>query len=401
MKFIDDFVGYCRDFTGCPEIFLRWSALLALSAVAGDKHVHRRGDWDIRPNLWVLLIGNSSSYKSTGLNASRRLLAEASPGILASQEYSHEALLEDLAVNPHRAFYYDEAHSFFSMLESSYNKGKMKSAFMSLYNRIPLERKIKGKQGIGETHSISGAYVSWGGASTPFQLAETLEGKTTDLLSGLLPRFVIVPYFGSESCVEDPPPADTIKRSALVQRLKDLSLCGERSYTYNPEALKAKHSWLSQFNQRAQESGDSLTAAFFRKMRDEHFHKISMLSAFERGSSVMSVEDIAESAGLLWIVEKEWPKLIERLTEKEWDRSANRIEEFIQKEQEVDRQDILRSIRGIKAQKLTAILQGLEQDRKIMLREEPTTGRPRQVITWQVSLLPGSMEGSKAILNGV
>src|ERR1035438_6603058 len=102
MKFVDDFISYNRDFTGCPDIFLKWSALLALSAVAGYKHVHRRGNWDVRPNLWVLLLGNSSSYKSTGLSSMRRLLFEAQKDVLASQEYSHEALIEDIANNPHR-----------------------------------------------------------------------------------------------------------------------------------------------------------------------------------------------------------------------------------------------------------------------------------------------------------
>ena len=127
MKFIDDFLDYCRDFTGSPEPFIRWSGLLALSAVAGEKHILRRGDWDVRPNLWVLLLGNSSSYKSVALHSARRLLHEAVPGILASQEYSHEALIEDIALNPHRLFIYDEAESYFKMISQKYN-APMRSA---------------------------------------------------------------------------------------------------------------------------------------------------------------------------------------------------------------------------------------------------------------------------------
>lgn len=381
MKFVDDFLNYCRDFTGCPETFLRWSALLALSAVAGDKHVHRRGDWDVRPNLWMLLVGNSSSYKSAGLNAARRLLNEAYPAALASQEYSHEALIEDIAINPHRVFYYDEAHSFFSMLESPYNKGKMKSAFMSLYGRIPIQRQIKGKDGKGETHLVTGAYVCWGGASTPVQLTEVLNGKTTDLLSGLFPRFIMVPYFGPEKSIEDPPPADPGKRDALISQLKELAMSGDREYTYSVEAKKAKSKWLSQFNKRA-ESSDLLLAAFYRKLRDEHFHKVAMLSAFERGVTVMEVQDVAEASALLWPVEREWQSLIGRLSEKEWDREANRVEEFIKKRGKMDRTDILRSVRGIRAQKLSAILDGLKQDNKVSLSSKETDGRSRSYIEW-------------------
>lgn len=383
MKFVDDFLSYCQDFTGCPDIFLKWSALMALSAVAGDKHVHRRGDWDVRPNLWILLIGNSSSYKSAGLNASRRLLQEAAPGCMAAQEYSHESMIEDLSVNPHRVFYYDEAHSFFSMLESPYNKGKMKSAFMSLYGRIPIERKIKGKQGTGETHIITGAYVCWAGASTPVQLTEVLNGNTSDLLSGLFPRFIMVPYFGSEKSIEDPPPADPVKKSALVETLRQLSLTGERIYSYSAEALEAKHKWLSQFSKRA-ELADMLLAAFYRKMRDEHFHKIAMLSAFERGSTVIEIQDVAEASSFLWPVEREWGSLLSRLSQKEWDREADRVETYIQKNGIVDRTDLLKNVRGIRAQKLTAILDGLKQDGKVTIKTEVTEGRNRSKITWNI-----------------
>ena len=88
---------------------------------------------------------------------------------------------------------------------------------------------------------------------------------------------------------------------------------------------------------------------------------------------------------MLWSVEKEWPTLLESLTEKEWDRDANRVELYIKKTGVVDRSEILLNVRGVKAQKLTAILTGLEQDRKITIKPEETSGRKRSVITWVFS----------------
>ena len=381
MKFIDAFVDYNQDFTGCPEIFLRWSALLLLSAVAGYRHVHRRGNWDVRPNLWILILGNSSSYKSTGLSSMRRLLHESCPGVLASQEYSHEALIEDVAINSHRVFLYDEAESYFKMLSQKYN-APMRSAMMSLYNGAPLQRQIKGRDGKGETHTVENSYICWGGASTPFQIATHLNGSTTDLLSGMFPRFIMVPYFGEERSIEDPPPDNKDKRRRLCDRLRELSVVGDREYTYTPDALKIKSAWLARFNKRA-ESAEMLLSAFYRKLRDEHVHKVAILSAFERGSSKMEAEDITNAIELLWPVEREWLGLLERLTEKEWDRESNRVEAFIKKLGIVDRSDILKTIRGIRAQKLTAILQGLCQDHKITMEDKKTDGRTKTVITWQ------------------
>lgn len=386
MKFVDDFISYNRDFTGCPDLFLKWSALLALSAIAGYKHVHRRGNWDVRPNLWILILGNSSSYKSTGLSSARRLLHEVGSDILASQEYSHEALVEDIASNPHRLFIYDEAESYFKMLAQKYN-APMRSMMMSLYNNVPISRKIKGRDGKGETFTINHSYIAWGGASTPFQMAAHMNGSTTDLLSGLFPRFIMVPWFGEESTIEDPPPDNKEKRRKLVERLQSLSVVGEREYIYTQDALAAKHDWLSRFNKRA-ESADSLLSAFYRKMRDEHIHKVAMLSAFERGVHLMDRVDIVNAIEFLWPVEKEWKTLIERLTEREWDRDAGRVEAFIQKNQCVSRRDILLAVRGVRAQKLTAILSGLEQDNKIIIEQKHQTdlsGRPTVKINWNLS----------------
>jgi hypothetical protein len=125
-----------------------------------------------------------------------------------------------------------------------------------------------------------------------------------------------------------------------------------------------------------------LLGAFFKKMRDEHFHKLAMISAFERGSSEIILEDVAEAAGLLWPIEKAWPELLSRLTEKEWDRDADRVEKFIKQEHRVDRSDILRATRNIRAQKLTSILDGLKQDNKIAVIEDPGTTKPKIIIEW-------------------
>jgi hypothetical protein len=257
----------------------------------------------------------------------------------------------------------------------------MRSAMMSLYNGVPIQRQIKGKDGKGETHTIDRAYICWGGASTPFQISAHMNGSTTDLLSGMFPRFLIVPYFGPESPVEDPPPADHEKRDKLINRLRYLSLMGERVYTYTEAGLAAKSKWLGQFNKRAN-SSELLLAAFYRKLRDEHFHKVAMLSAFERESNTIDIEDVAEASAMLWPVEREWAGMLERLTEKEWDRETNRVRDFLKKTGKASRSEIINGVRGIKAQKLSAILDGFLQDNQIKIVKDGSSDKPKTMITW-------------------
>lgn len=374
MKFVDDFVDYCRDFTGCPEIFLRWSAMLALSAVAGNKQFMPRGDWGVRPNIYIALIGNSSAYKSAGLNSARRLLRQACEGIHAAQEYSYEAMVEDIAQNPHRLFTYSELEGWLKMMNQKYNS-MMKKCFMDLWDGEPLERKIKGKDGHGETHIIHNPYICLGGASTPFQIAEQINGNTSDFMSGLFSRILWIPYFGKEKSVIDPPPSDPIKAEALVNRLKELALRGERVYSYSPEAKEAKDSWLERFNKRMEEA-EPILSSFYLKMRDAYFHRIAILCAFERDEHIISYEDVCETVDLLWPIEKNWPSLISMMTQKQWDRDIERVEIFIRKHQEVTHSEILRGLRGIQAFKLKDILSGLVMDEKIEALQEKTEGRP-------------------------
>lgn len=380
MKFVDDFVSYCQDFTACPEIFLRWSAITTLSAVAGRKHAYLTGDWNIYPNLWTLILGNSSSYKSTGVNASKRLLEQAWPGVFASQQYSHEALFEDLAVEPHRFFVYDEAETFLRMINSKYNLG-MEPTMISLYNGQNMNRKIKGKSGHDPVIEIRNPYLSWLGASTQHQIAESLQGNASGFLSGFWPRFIIVPFYGEETSMLFPPPSDKIKAAALIAQLTSLMKVGEREYRYSPDAKRDLLLWTSRFQERLAKC-DPMLGAFYKKQKDEHFHKLCILSAFERGSSIIDVSDVEFVIPMLWSIEKEWPSLLERFTEREWDRDINRIENFIKTAGETDREELLRKVRGIKAQKLSSILDGLRQDYKIQMVPQTTSGRTRMTIKW-------------------
>lgn len=375
MKFVDDFVAYAQEFTGCPRPFLEWSAILCLSVVAGRKHVLRRGDWDVHPNLWVMLLGNSSSYKSTGLAIARRLLREAAPDVLLGQEYSSEKLLDDLSVNSHRLFTYDEAETFFKMLGQKYNP-TLKSALMTLWRDDWYTRKTKQGDVV-----IKDAYLCWAGASTPVQIAQQINGHDTDLLSGMLPRFTIVSYFGTENSISNPPPSNQEKKNALVRRLQELAIQGEREYLYHADALAKIEDWQSRFDKRLHEH-DPMLGAFFRKMRDEHFHKIAMIAAFERGSTEISAHDLVEVIPRLWEIESKLPIALQRLTETKIGRERERLLDFIRKRGVLTRSELLDRFPAIHGYQLSDHLFALKADDLIRVEECPTGGRPVHKITY-------------------
>lgn len=388
MKFIDDFVEYHRDFTGCPETFVRWSGIYALSCVAGWGHVLRMGSWDPRPNLWVLLCGDSSVKKSTALNTAQSLISEIAPMILASQQYSEAALVADVSLEPHRCFFYDEAESFLKMLGEKYNQ-QMRSTLMMLYGGKVISRRIQGKEGKGEFHETKTfkdglevrPYLCWGGASTPSQIGQHLNGSTTDLISGFFPRIILVPQTEKGHTIPRPPPHDFAKYCALRETLTTLYQTKYREYHYSDAAGKLFDDWHTRITKRIQ-SVDPLLSAFYLKLRDIFMHKIAILSAFERGSSIIEDTDMENAIQMLWPIEKGWADILAKFTEKEWDRETIRVQRFIESRGSVTRAELLQGVGGIRAQKMTAILKGLQEDDLIKIKMEPSTMRPKTTISW-------------------
>lgn len=375
MKFVEDFVSYAQEFTGCPKPFLEWSAILCLSVVAGRRHVMRRGDWDVRPNLWVMLLGNSSSYKSTGLAIARRLLREVIPDALLGQEFSTEKLLDDLAANSHRLFTYDEAETFFKVISLKYNP-TLKSAIMTLWRDDWYVRKTKAAEIV-----IRDAYLCWGGASTSVQIANQINGNDSDLLSGMLPRFCLVPYFGEESSIANPPPSNKEKKSRLVSQLAAYAVCGEREYTYSPEALSIIEKWQTRLTRRISES-DPLLGSFYRKMRDEHFHKLAMLFAFSRGVTMIEPADLAHVVERLWQIEQAWPMLMSRLLQTRVGRDREMLLDYLKAQGTVVRGDLLKRFPRINGLELSRMLQSMIEDNLIKTSVDSTRTKPRQVIEY-------------------
>lgn len=382
MKFVDDFVEYCREFTGCPDAFLKWSAIYALSSVAGSKHIMRRGNWDVKPNLWMLLIGKSSSYKSTGLASVRRLLNRVSPDLIGATSYSYEGFLADMALNSHKCLFFDEAESFFKMLDQKYN-APMRADMMSLYNGQWIQRKIRGREGKGEVYTIEDSYLCMGGASTPTQIGKHLNGSTDEIFTGFLPRFLLVSYFGEDRTVDDPPPSDKDKESRLIETLAQLSQTGEREYTYSPDALITKSKWLVGFKKR-EASAEERYSSFFKKMRDEHFHKLCILLAFSRGVCVIEKSDILEASKLLGTIESSWSDLLKHFKENEWDRDEQRVAAMVKAEGVISHRDIMRrtQINSFYMDKIIPRLINAELIERADTKPGKDGGRPSKSYAW-------------------
>lgn len=92
----DAYFEYVKD-TEPPLIFHRWSLLADIGALLGRNAYLPFGEFRIFPNLYVMLIGNPGTRKSTAIKISRKVLSACGYTTFAGDKTSKEKFLVDLA----------------------------------------------------------------------------------------------------------------------------------------------------------------------------------------------------------------------------------------------------------------------------------------------------------------
>jgi hypothetical protein len=92
---MDKYFDYVQD-TEAPLVFHRWTLLSALGAMLGRQYYFPFGHFKIHPNMYIMLIGNPGSRKSSAINLAKKLLAHTDYDTFAAQRTSKEKFLLDL-----------------------------------------------------------------------------------------------------------------------------------------------------------------------------------------------------------------------------------------------------------------------------------------------------------------
>lgn len=90
----------CMGKTEVPKIFDRWCCLTMLAAWQGRRYFFPFGSKDINSNMYVMLMGNAGSRKTTAIEIATRLIRNAGYTNIAANKTSKEKFLHDLAGEP-------------------------------------------------------------------------------------------------------------------------------------------------------------------------------------------------------------------------------------------------------------------------------------------------------------
>lgn len=94
--FISAYLNYIGE-TESPMTFHRWSCLAILGSWIGGGYKFQLGHFQIKPNLYVMLMGSAGSRKSTAIKIATKLISRAGYQSIAADRTTKEKFLLDLS----------------------------------------------------------------------------------------------------------------------------------------------------------------------------------------------------------------------------------------------------------------------------------------------------------------
>jgi len=95
-NFLSAYFSYIGE-TEAPMTFHRWACLTILGAWIGRDYSFRFGHFNIKPNIYCMLMGSAGSRKSTAIKIASRLLAMTGYTAIAADRTTKEKFLLDLS----------------------------------------------------------------------------------------------------------------------------------------------------------------------------------------------------------------------------------------------------------------------------------------------------------------
>lgn len=93
MNFLQAYKVYTKE-TEPPQSFQAWTAISVCGALLGRKCYMPMGHFNVYPNMYVLLVGNPGTRKSTALQVGRNLLRAGKQVPVAASSTTRESLIE-------------------------------------------------------------------------------------------------------------------------------------------------------------------------------------------------------------------------------------------------------------------------------------------------------------------
>jgi hypothetical protein len=240
MKYLKDYLHFTSG-TECPEPYRVWAGLSLLAAVLGRKVWTYHGRFEILPSLYVILVGDAGSGKSTAKNDAKKIFTSEFPQYMSSASFqSHQDIIDlmcnaqprvweerngddvILAIHGYTPFYI--VCNEFSSLLSTDKKG-MVEFLVDIYDENEFSTGFKTQRAANpeKKQKLDNPYVNVLACAVPKWFMGNLK---MDLFDGGLGRRLIIVYSERTGIVDNPimVPGGAEARTEVLNHLK---LCEE------------------------------------------------------------------------------------------------------------------------------------------------------------------------------
>lgn len=332
--FITEYMKWLSSLSDGYEDYQIVSGLWILSALTHGRAVFRLKQEAIKPNLWIFIIGKSTtSRKSTIVNKSRQMFEVANDINLPNQDYSLEGYLETLSLNPILNNVRDEAAGLLAKFHKKYNEGILELE-CQIYDGQDTEKTLasNGKKEPKIFH-VKKPYVTKLYATTPDNLARYM--SVDDFTCGYGFRFLFVNpnYKHDRKPLEVETAEDNEAWGKILIRIKNLAhyfdnLKADILFKVQPEAMSYYNKVVHELEDKVDElNNDMLNSALGRGQA--HILKIAMLLELGKKeiSTTITIKSIEIAAQM--ITEYFIPSMMDMIDRLQEDVKINKIEKII------------------------------------------------------------------------
>lgn len=314
VDFFSRFVNYARG-TEVPTFFYRWSAIGGLGAWLGKDVYIKFGSQKIYPNMYILLLGEPGTKKSTAIKTMKRVLKSAHYNHFSAEKTSKEKFLLDLSGVDEEGeadaedflnaglFGEDEPREVF-IAADEFNDffGNNILDFVSLLGVLwdwegIYENKIKN----GQSVKIQDPYVSLLGGTTPTTFSHTFPQEVIG--QGFFSRVVAVHAKPTGKRITWPHEPDEEETRELLDHLRRIKTNCQGQITFTKEAYH-----LVDVIYQNWKEVDDVRFASYSNRRHTHFLKLVALHTVARCSMVVEKEDVIYANTILHHTETLMPK---------------------------------------------------------------------------------------------
>lgn len=312
---------YLRDYVDKTEsttIHHRWAFLGATAALLGRRFYLPFGHWNIYPNMYLMLMGEPATRKSSAISIAEKLLRKTGYETIASGKTSAEKFLMDLAKispddkgskkelqlhdlwqeddSPHELMVIaDEANNFFGL--GNYN-------FISIMGELwdcKEEQPVRFKNSTSFVIKEPCVNILSGNTQTNFCLAFPPE----IIGQGFFSRLLLIHADPSGRKITMPPPPPKDIEGILIDRLKKMYLTVTGEATLTPEAYEA-----IDYIYKNQPPLDDVRFSNYAGRRLTHMLKLCMLYTALELRTTIELEDVILANSTLTFAENRMPSAL-------------------------------------------------------------------------------------------